>query len=100
MVQPFMANIVDEGEYSLFYFNGEFSHAINKCPKDNDFRVQEEHGGSITAIKPDERMHQAGREVIDAIQAMLYARVDLVRDAAGDLCLMELELIEPALYLR
>lgn len=101
VVQPFMPNIVDEGEYSLFYFNGRYSHAINKSPKANDFRVQEEHGGIITAIQPDDELRLAGDSVVRKIeQDLLYARVDLVRAVDGGLCLMELELIEPALYLR
>lgn len=101
LVQPFMSNIVDEGEYSLFYFNGRYSHAINKSPKANDFRVQEEHGGIITAIEPDYQLLSSGSEVIAEIEReLLYARVDFVRDGEGKLCLMELELIEPALYLR
>ncbi|NCF68110.1 MAG: hypothetical protein GWP61_19260, partial [Chloroflexi bacterium] len=44
MAQPFVPGIVEEGEFSLFFFNGEFSHAIIKSPKVEDFRVQEEHG--------------------------------------------------------
>ena len=101
MIQPFMPNIVAEGEYSLFYFNGEYSHAINKSPKPNDFRVQEEHGGIITEVWPDERLMAAGRETAGKIgRDLLYARVDFVRDASDNFCLMELELIEPALYLR
>lgn len=101
LVQPFMPNIVDEGEFSLFYFNGRYSHAINKSPKANDFRVQEEHGGIITAIQPDDELLRACDDVVRKIeQDLLYARVDLVRAGDGELCLMELELIEPALYLR
>lgn len=101
MVQPFMPKIIDEGEYSFFYFNGEFSHAINKSPKLNDFRVQEEHGGIITEVMPDDRLIKAGRMAVDTIgRELLYARVDLVRDEDDNFCLMELELIEPALYLR
>lgn len=101
MVQPFMPKIVSEGEYSLFYFNDEFSHAINKSPKLNDFRVQEEHGGIITEVDPDEKLLAAGIETIDKIgRALLYARVDFVRKDQDNFCLMELELIEPALYLR
>lgn len=101
MVQPFIKSIADEGEYSLFYFNGEYSHAIVKRPKENDYRVQEEHGGIISSIEPDAAMN----ETAFAIQQMiapepLYSRVDLVRAADGELRLMELELIEPALYLR
>ena len=101
LVQPFMPNIIAEGEYSLFYFNGEYSHAINKSAKLNDFRVQEEHGGIITEIQPDESLLTVGRETVATIDHdLLYARVDFVRDDDCNFCLMELELIEPALYLR
>jgi glutathione synthase/RimK-type ligase-like ATP-grasp enzyme len=101
MVQPFMPNIVSEGEYSLFYFGGEYSHTILKAPKERDFRVQEEHGGIITAVEPSASLLDAGRKAFNAIQpAPLYARVDLVRDKENDFALMELELIEPALYFR
>lgn len=101
MVQPFMPAIVTEGEYSLFYFGGKFSHAINKAPKAEDFRVQEEHGGIITAVQPDAGMLAAADKAVRSIgRELLYARVDLVRDANGQFVLMELELIEPALYFR
>lgn len=101
LVQPFLNSIVNEGEYSLFYFGGEYSHTILKAPKPADFRVQEEHGGIITAVEPTPELLDAGRRVFDTISPVpLYARVDLVHDSAGDLAVMELELIEPALYLR
>lgn len=110
MVQPFVESVVSEGEYSLFYFcdgteSDPFSHAILKTPKRDDFRVQEEHGGRITAMNVDaatrERILARGRQVMDAIRpAPLYARVDLVRLADGDFALMEVELIEPSLYFR
>lgn len=101
MVQPFMKAIVDEGEYSLFYFNGEYSHAILKTPKTQDFRVQEEHGGIIQAIKPTSDLLKAGEEVLKRIsRTLLYARVDFVRTENNEFALMELELIEPSLYLR
>ena len=48
-MQPFIENIQTEGEYSLFFFNGEYSHAILKTPAAGDFRVQEEHGADISA---------------------------------------------------
>ncbi|NOT46152.1 MAG: hypothetical protein HOP17_00180 [Acidobacteria bacterium] len=101
MVQPFMPAIVTEGEYSLFYFGGEFSHAINKAPKAQDFRVQEEHGGLITAFEPEARLLKVGRKALALIeQELLYARADFVRDSNDEFALMELELIEPALYFR
>jgi len=101
MVQPFLRSIVDEGEYSLFYLGGGYSHTILKTPKTSDFRVQEEHGGIISAARPSQELLDVGRRIFDMIiPEPLYARVDLVRDAAGSFALMELELIEPALYLR
>ncbi|MGH9948226.1 MAG: ATP-grasp domain-containing protein, partial [Pyrinomonadaceae bacterium] len=101
MVQPFMPNIVDEGEFSLFFFNGEYSHAINKQPKPADFRVQEEHGGIITEVFPDAGLLRAATETLAMIgRNLLYARIDFVRDETDNFALMELELIEPALYLR
>jgi len=98
MIQPFAQSIVDEGEYSLFFFNHKYSHGILKTPASGDFRVQEEHGGQLTLISPTEDML---RVAIQSLQAMptkaLYARVDLVR--INNLwAIMELELIEPSLY--
>lgn len=101
LVQPFMHSIIDEGEVSLFYFNGTYSHAIVKRPKPADFRVQEEHGGEISAIVPEPSMRSRAADVLDHIDGdLLYARVDLVRNESGEFALMELELIEPSLYLR
>lgn len=101
MIQPFMPKIVSEGEFSLFYFGGNYSHTILKTPKPQDFRVQEEHGGIITAVSPSEKLLAAARKVFEFIKPTpLYARVDFVRDSTDDFCLMELELIEPALYFR
>lgn len=101
LAQPFVQSIVDEGEYSLFYFGGEYSHTILKRPKKRDFRVQEEHGGEISAVGVDEKLIARGRELLEYLPVEpLYARVDYVHDAEGEIALMELELIEPALYFR
>jgi hypothetical protein len=100
LVQPFMPAIAAEGEYSLIYFCGRFSHAILKTPKEGDFRVQEEHGGEIRAIKAEESLLATGWRTMSALShTPLYARVDLV-GSGSDLLVMELELIEPSLYLR
>ena len=101
MLQPFLATVLTEGEYSLFYFGGQFSHAIQKRPKLADFRVQEEHGGIITEVEPSAKLLQAAEKVLHLINPHpLYVRIDFVRDETDEFCLMELELIEPALYLR
>lgn len=102
MVQPFVQAVLEEGEYSLLYFDGEYSHTVLKAPKAADFRVQEEHGGDIRAVEADGPLLAAGDAVIEALgERPLYARVDLVRSNDDDqFWLMELELIEPSLYLR
>jgi glutathione synthase/RimK-type ligase-like ATP-grasp enzyme len=101
MVQKFIPNVVSEGEFSLFYFGENYSHTILKTPQPHDFRVQEEHGGIITAVKPSAKLLNATEKVLSLINPRpLYARIDFVRDENDDFCLMELELIEPALYLR
>ena len=101
MVQPFMNNIIDEGEYSLFYFGGEYSHAILKLPAPGDFRVQEEHGGDIQPVEPSIELRVVGEKTVRLLDEVpLYARVDFVRDADDQFLLMEMELIEPALYFR
>jgi len=101
MVQPFMLNVLAEGEYSLFLFNGEYSHAILKTPAPGEFRSQEERGAAIRAVTPETDLLSCGYRALAAVSSSpLYARIDLVRNAAGDFVVMELELIEPSLYLR
>jgi glutathione synthase/RimK-type ligase-like ATP-grasp enzyme len=101
MVQRFMPRILTEGEYSLFFFNGEFSHAILKTPAKSEFRSQEEHGADIRAVVPEEKLLLRAQQALSAISSpTLYARIDLVRDDHEDFVIMELELIEPSMYLR
>ncbi len=100
-VQPFIDNVTAEGEFSLFFFNGVYSHAILKTPQAGDFRVQEEHGGVITACDPPQTLRDTAQQVFSHLSPMpVYGRGDWVRGADGDFLLMELELIEPSLYLR
>ncbi|HEY7095470.1 MAG TPA: hypothetical protein VH437_02020 [Terriglobales bacterium] len=100
LVQKFMLEIRSEGEWSLVFFAGEFSHAVIKTPKAGDFRVQHDFGGLETpAVAPDGVVQDA-KQVVQAIDTTpLYARVDGVT-THGRLQLMELELIEPALFLK
>ena len=101
LVQPLMPGILTEGEYSLFFFAGKFSHAIVKRPASGDFRVQEQFGGREEPWTPgEEALALAAAALAAAPSATVYARVDMVGDAAGRLRIMELELIEPSLFLH
>ncbi len=101
MVQPFMPRILDEGEYSLFYFNGEYSHAILKVPAAGEFRSQEEHGSEIRSVTPEPLLRSRAEQALATLDpAPLYARIDMVRDEHDDFRVMEMELIEPSMYLR
>jgi hypothetical protein len=101
VVQPFIENIQREGEYSLFYFAAKFSHAVRKVPVQGDFRVQEEYGAEVISIQAEQALIDAGGKVLGNVSPIpVYARLDFVRDSAGRFLLMELELIEPSMYLR
>jgi glutathione synthase/RimK-type ligase-like ATP-grasp enzyme len=104
MVQPFLPEIRD-GEWSLIFLGGEFSHAVVKRPADGDFRVQQDFGGTVERREPEASLIEDARAVLQAaarvtdtnVEGILYARVDgIVR--GGALLLMELEVIEPMLF--
>jgi hypothetical protein len=100
ILQPYYASVQTAGELSLMFFGGRFSHAVRKRPGAGDFRVQEEHGGSSVPVTAPPEAIRAAEQVLDAAPGGLtYARVDLLPDAEGRHRLMELELIEPQLFL-
>jgi hypothetical protein len=98
MLQKFMPSITTEGEWSLIFFAGKFSHAVIKQPKSGDFRVQNDFGGTSSLAAPPPHVLASAIRTIEAIAPTVYARVDGVVDE-GQFLLMELELIEPALFL-
>ena len=101
LIQPYLPAIESEGEISLLYFGGAFSHAIRKRPQPGDFRVQPEYAGIITPHMPAADERAAADAILAVIgEDLLYARVDLVRGLDGAPVLMELELVEPDLYLE
>jgi glutathione synthase/RimK-type ligase-like ATP-grasp enzyme len=101
LIQPILPAIASEGEYSLFHFGGRFSHAIVKRPAAGDFRVQFQFGGRDEAVAPSTEALACAEAALAACPGPpLYARTDLLRDESGRLVLMELELIEPSLFLH
>ncbi len=99
LVQPYIEEIVKVGEYSLIFFNEKFSHAVLKSPAAADFRVQHYYGGTIQTLIPSDAMLSSAQALVDRYaKNTLYARVDGV-EIDGVFHLMELELIEPYLFL-
>lgn len=98
LVQQFIPE-VESGELSMIFFNRVFSHAVLKKPAAGEFRVQKEFGGRSSTFQPHQSLIEAGNKILALFdQALLYARVDgLVID--GEFILMEVELIEPELFL-
>jgi glutathione synthase/RimK-type ligase-like ATP-grasp enzyme len=98
MIQRYLPEIRSDGEWSLTYINGLYSHAVVKRARAGEFRVQSDHGGTVGVEVPSaEIMHAADRALAAVNHSWLYARVDGVV-VGGVFHLMELELLEPELY--
>jgi len=98
MLQKFVDRIAEEGEWSLIFFAGEFSHAVLKTPGVGDFRVQNDFGGRSRSAEPPACAIDSATRILRLLDPTVYARVDGVMEN-GQFLLMELELIEPALFL-
>jgi glutathione synthase/RimK-type ligase-like ATP-grasp enzyme len=101
ILQPLLEEVMTAGEFSLMLFGGAYSHCVVKRPGAGEFRVQEHLGGTTVACPPPPGGEQLARAALAAAPAMAaYARVDMIPDASGELMIIELELIEPSLWLQ
>ncbi|TXK37591.1 hypothetical protein FVR03_15155 [Pontibacter qinzhouensis] len=99
LAQPFLEEIKSKGEWSFIFFGGEYSHAVLKTAKPGDFRVQHYLGGAVHTPAPPAALLATAQHLANSFAAeCLYARVDGV-EQQGELVLMELELLEPFLFL-
>jgi glutathione synthase/RimK-type ligase-like ATP-grasp enzyme len=96
LVQPYLRSVVDWGERALIFFRGHYSHAVRKKPFDTVLVVGTR--SSLVEPKPEE-LDIAARAPAGVPGRPLYARVDLLRDDEDRVCVNEVELIEPGLYL-
>jgi hypothetical protein len=99
MIQPYVESVDGHGERALVWIDGEFTHAVRKTAR---FTGQDEQVSHAVPIEADELA--LGRAVLawwstNQRVELLYARVDVARDADGRPMIMELELIEPSLFL-
>jgi glutathione synthase/RimK-type ligase-like ATP-grasp enzyme len=101
LLQPFLEEVVNTGEDTLMVIGGTFTHAVRKVAKPGDFRVQDDHGGTVHEYTPaPEQVRLAEQAMAACSPEPLYGRVDMVRGKNGSWQVMELELIEPELWLR
>lgn len=101
MIQPFLTQIGAEGELSLFLFTGRLAYAVRKVAAEGDFRIQPQFGGRLSLFEPDAEARALATAAVRACPVPpVYARCDMVRGLDGRLQLMELECIEPDLYLE
>jgi glutathione synthase/RimK-type ligase-like ATP-grasp enzyme len=100
LVQQFMEPVVTYGEWSFVFFQKQYSHAVLKKAKAGDFRVQDDFGGTVEVVSPGPELIEQAQQIINRIRGpLLFARVDAI-ELNGRLVLMELELIEPYLFLQ
>jgi len=99
LIQPYLPEIASQGEWSLVFFGGRYSHSVLKRPATGDFRVQRDFGGTATPAAPTMSLIEQAQLACSTVgQDLLYSRVDgIERD--GRLLLMELEINEPFLFL-
>ena len=101
MIQEFQENVVKKGEVAFMVFDGVCTHAVLKRAKKGDFRVQDDHGGTVHDYSPSKEETVFAETVAGSLDLKpVYARVDVIRDNQNRLCVSELEMIEPELWFR
>ena len=101
LLQPYLDFITEKGEVSLVLFGGKYSHAVLKKAKPGDFRVQDDFGGTLHPFDPTDEMIELAEKAVRCVEPIpVYARVDLVWDQNDTVCVSELELVEPELWMR
>lgn len=100
LVQPFAPDILAHGEDTLVIIDGRFTHALTKRARPGDFRVQDDHGGTVHPCAPTGEQIELATAAMAVGGGTAYGRVDMVRLPDGRFGVMELELIEPELWLR
>ena len=103
LVQPLLQSVLKRGEANLVHFGGRFSHAVSKHARwDGD---DEQARGSIEVSAEDKAFAQrvlnyvGCKGLAGCSESLAYARVDVAHDEDDHPMLMELELIEPSLFL-
>jgi glutathione synthase/RimK-type ligase-like ATP-grasp enzyme len=100
LVQPYLPSVASRGETSLVAVNGAIIHAVRKVPAAGEYRSQPNFGSRVVLHDPTAAERALAARALAAVGApTLHARVDMVALDDGAPALMELELIEPYLFL-
>jgi glutathione synthase/RimK-type ligase-like ATP-grasp enzyme len=105
ILQAYLPSVEHEGELSAFFVAGALTHGVRKVPSGNDYRVQEDFGAKDYAHQFEAHEAALATAIVEAAERRLgtrlvYARVDFIRDASGQLLLNELEVVEPCMFFR
>ncbi|MCR9253756.1 MAG: hypothetical protein NXI20_25295 [bacterium] len=101
LLQEFQEQVITKGEISLNVFGGKYTHAVLKKAKPGDFRVQDDFGGTLHEYEPNEEEINFAIKAVKACDPLpSYARVDIIWNNQDELCISELEMIEPELWFR
>ena len=101
MLQEFQDKVINRGEVAHMLFGGIYSHSVLKKAKEGDFRVQDDFGGSVSRYEAEEYEIGFAQKVMACCNPVpVYGRVDVIWDNNDELCVSELELIEPELWFR
>jgi glutathione synthase/RimK-type ligase-like ATP-grasp enzyme len=101
LLQEFQPSVLTKGEVTFVLFGGRYSHALVKKPKRGDFRVQDDFGGTLHEYSPSQEEIKFAEHVLTVCPSIpVYARVDCIWNDQDELCVSEVELIEPELWLR
>ena len=106
IVQPYLESIATHHERALVFIEGRYSHAVTKAPfMHANARLGDRAGmppgasGEVPVAAAPEEIEVASAALRASPPGHVYARVDVVRDDDGRSCILEVELIEPTLYL-
>lgn len=101
LLQPLQRSVLSHGETTVVVIDGRSTHALCKRAKPGDFRVQDDYGGTVHPHTPmPDELELAERAMAACDPRPIYGRVDMVRDDDGHPTVMELEVVEPELWLR
>ena len=101
MIQPYYSSVETDGEFSLIFFNGQWSHGVQKVPVSGDYRVQDDYGAQDYPWTPPQSWLKQAQDLLKSLpETPLYARCDFLKDHDNLPRLIELELIEPSLFFR